>query len=166
MLTGCSTQWHTFQANNARTGYVDRPVIKAPQLLWKTHIGIQGYLNNSIVTSKNIYVGSSGTQHNTPDSSDGIYCLNKENGKIIWHFQTLSDACGVAYSKNYIYATGDDGYLRCLNATNGVEKWKIKREGQLYSQPLILNNSVIVGDASGTLLIVNKNNGNIIVEKK
>ena len=163
---GCSPEWHTFQSNNARTGLVNRPEIHSPQIAWKTYIGIQGYLNNSIIVSNNIFVGSSGSEHNASDSLDGIYCLNKENGSIIWHFKTLSDACGVAYANNNIYTTGDDGYLRCINASTGLEKWSIKREGEVYSQPLIMNNTVIIGDESGTILMVNKNNGKIIVEKK
>lgn len=120
MLIDCSSaKWHTFQANNARTGFTDRPEIRNPEIKWKTYIGIQGYLNNSIINSGNIYVGSSGSKHNTPDSLDGIYSIKKSTGKINWYFKTLGDACSVAFSKNKIYATSDDGYLRCLNASNG-----------------------------------------------
>jgi len=166
ILIGCSPSWNTFQANNKRTGLVDRPAIYDPEIKWKTYIGIQGYLNNSVITSDKVFVGSSGSKHNKPDDLDGIYCLNKDNGSIVWHFKTLTDACGIAYANNTIYATGDDGYLRCINARTGFEKWNIKREGEVYSQPLIINNTVIFGDASGTILIVNKNNGKIIVDKK
>lgn len=166
MLVGCSPKWHTFQSNNARTGLVDRPEIQNPKVFWKTNIGIQGYLNNSIVVSKKVFVGSSGNEHNAPDSLDGVYCLNKENGKIVWHFKTITDASGIAFSKNKIYTTGDDGYLRCLDANNGNEIWNIKREGELYSQPLIIDDLVIIGDATGAILLVNKNSGKIIVENK
>jgi len=166
ILAGCSTNWHTFQANNARTGVMNRPEIQNPEIKWKTYVGIQGYLNNSIINSGTVFVGSSGSTHNMPDDLDGIYSIKKETGKINWHFKTMNDACGVTFSKNKIYATGDDGYLRCLNAINGTEIWNFKREGELFSQPLIISNYVIVGDASGKILIVNKNSGKIIIEKK
>ncbi|MCL5246252.1 PQQ-like beta-propeller repeat protein [Cellulophaga sp. 20_2_10] len=167
ILTGCSsTKWHTFQANNLRTAAVDRPEIRNPEIKWKTNIGIQGYLNNSVINSDAIFVGSSGSEHNKSDSLDGIYSISAATGKINWHFKTLKDACGVAFSKNKIYATGDDGFLRCLNAKNGKELWRIKREKELYSQPLIVNNSVIIGDADGIILIIDKDSGKIIKESK
>ena len=73
ILTGCSSvKWHTFQANHARTGFVDRPEIRNPEIKWKTHIGIQGYLNNSVINSGTIFVGSSGSKHNISDCLDGI----------------------------------------------------------------------------------------------
>lgn len=167
MLIGCSsTKWYTFQGNNARTGFVDRPEIRNPEIKWKTYIGIQGYLNNSIINSGNIYVGSSGSKHNTPDSLDGVYSIKKSTGKVNWHFKTQTDASGVAFSKNKIYITSDDGQLRCLNARDGKKLWSIQREGELYSQPLIINNSVIVGDETGVILIVDKDSGEIIKETK
>ncbi len=162
---GCSPTWATFQANNARTGYVNRPSIDNPSIKWQTYIGIQGYLNNSII-AKNIYVGSSGEKHNESDNMDGIYCIDRKSGNIIWHFQSKEDACGVAYSNKRIYATGDDGYLRCLNSKNGSEQWSIKREGKLYAQPLIMKDKIIIGDESGTIVVVDKKSGKIVVEKK
>jgi len=166
MLLGCSANWKTFQANNNRTGFTDRPEVIDPEIKWKTYIGIQGYLNNSVIASDKVFVGSSGSLHNQPDSLDGIYCLNKRNGKVIWHFKTHNDAAGLAYSQNKIYTTGDDGYLRCLKAKNGLEIWHIKRDGAMYSQPLIINDLVIAGDESGNILFVNKNSGKINIEKK
>ncbi len=167
ILIGCNSyKWHTFQANNTRTGFVDRPEIRNPEIKWKTYIGIQGYLNNSVINSDAIFVGSSGLKHNNSDSLDGVYSINKVTGKINWHYKTLKDACGIAFSKNKIYATSDDGFLRCLSATNGKELWSIKRESELYSQPLIVKNLVIIGDADGVVLIVDKNSGKIIKESK
>lgn len=166
-LLGCSSaKWHTFQANNERTGFVERPKIRNPEIKWKTYLGIQGYLNNSIINSNHVYVGSSGNKHNTPDNLDGVYCLNKSTGKINWHFKTSSDACGIAFSKNKLYVTADDGVLRCLNARDGKELWNLQREGELYSQPLIINDLVIIGDATGTILIIGKDSGKIIKEEK
>lgn len=167
ILVGCSTsKWHMFQANNARTGFVDRPEIRNPEIKWKTHIGIQGYLNNSIINSGTVFIGSSGYKHNESDSLDGVYSINKTTGKINWHHKTLKDACGISFSKNKIYATSDDGFLRCLNAKNGKEIWTIKRNDELYSQPLILNNSVIIGDTDGIILIIDRDSGKITKEIK
>ena len=164
-LTGCNSTWYTFQFDNGRTAYTERPAITSPGILWKTQIGIQGYLNNSVIADQ-IYVGSSGSQHNTPDEKDGIYCLDKKSGEILWHFRTETDACGVAYADEKIFATGDDGYLRCLNSNSGEQIWSISRGGELYSQPLIVGEMVVIGDESGSVVAVNQTNGDIIWEEK
>ena len=158
LLTSCKSSWYTFQYNNQRTAYTENPAIKSPVVRWKTQIGIQGYLNNSVIADQ-IYVGSSGDQHNTPDERDGIYCLNKKSGAIIWHFRTETDACGVAYADGRIYSTGDDGYLRCLDAKSGEELWHTQFDGELYAQPLIVGEMVIIGDESGSVIATNRATG-------
>lgn len=161
-----ASDWSMYQNNIERTALSKYPAIQNPGILWKTEIGIQGYLNNSIVVKNKIYVGSSGLQHNEPDRKDGIYCLNSENGQILWHYKTPEDACGVAYSDGKIITTGDDGFLRCLDAESGKEVWGIKRSGPLYAQPLILSGKVLVGDASGNILAVEVTTGKMAWEAK
>lgn len=161
-----ASDWSMYQNNIERTALSKYPAIQNPKILWKTEIGIQGYLNNSIVVKNKIYVGSSGLQHNEGDRKDGIYCINADNGQILWHHKTPEDACGVAYSDGKIISTGDDGFLRCLDAESGKEVWSIDRSGPLYAQPLILSDKVMVGDASGKILAVNLTTGKMAWETK
>jgi outer membrane protein assembly factor BamB len=155
-----------YQNNIQRTSNVDYPAIKQPKILWKTNIGIQGYLNNSIVVKNRIYVGSSGLEHNESDRKDGIYCLNAANGQILWHYKTSIDACGVAYSDGKVISTGDDGYLRGLDAVTGKEIWNVKRAGNLYAQPLIISEKAFIGDDSGTIFAVDIKTGKVLWENK
>ncbi|MFK7807723.1 MAG: PQQ-binding-like beta-propeller repeat protein [Saprospiraceae bacterium] len=144
-LSSCSSSWTTFQANNQRTGLVDRKEIQEPEVLWKTEIGIQGYLNNSLVAGDFVYVGSSGTRHNDMDEKDGVYCLNKKTGAIKWHFPMFDDACGIAYAFDKIYATGDGPLFSCIDAFSGEKVWELELGGS-FSQPLIVDTLVIFGN--------------------
>ena len=155
-----------FQGNHENTGVSEAKPIKNPVLNWKTYIGIQGYLNNPVVAQGMIYVGSSGTLHNKPDSKDGIYCLDASNGKVIWHQPTDADACGVAYANGGIFSTGDDGAIRAFDAKSGKEAWKVYRKGEIYCQPLPLKQLIIVGDHEGNLIAFNQNTGGVVWEIK
>ncbi len=161
-----AVDWGIYQKNIERTSVADYPEISNPKILWKTEIGIQGYLNNSIVIGKMVYVGSSGLVHNKSDRKDGIYCLNAQTGQIIWHHKTPNDACGVAYSDGIVISTGDDGYLRGINAASGKQVWELNRRGPLYSQPLIISGKVFAGDASGSLLAVEAATGKLLWQTK
>lgn len=169
LLFSCNRQaadWSMYQRTIDRTSVSDYPEITNPKILWKTEIGIQGYLNNSIVVKNKIYIGSSGLEHNKSDRKDGIYCINAANGQIIWHHKTPKDACGVAYSDGIIVTTGDDGYLRGINAESGKQVWEMNRRGPLYSQPLIISGKAYIGDESGNVVAVEAATGKLLWQKK
>lgn len=152
--------WTMFQANSWHSGYrYGVPPVRIPKVRWKAEIGIQGYLNNPVIANGLVFVGSSGKEHNKSDPLDGVYCLDAASGKMLWHFRTDEDACGVAFWRDRIFATGDDGFLRCLAARDGKPLWKLKCEGRLYCQPLIFQDMVLVGDASGCVVAVDPATG-------
>ena len=176
MLLGCllagaasaeQAAWPVFQRDAARTGAAPKtPAVTRPIILWKTRIGIQGYLNNPVLGEGKVFVGSSGTDHNKADERDGIYCLDAKGGKVLWHRRTGLDACGVAYAAGRVFATGDDGYLRAFQAADGKALWQIKCRGELYSQPLPVQQAVLVGDASGTVFAADQATGEKIWSTK
>lgn len=168
-LFGCNkkmTDWAMYQNDVQRTSVTKAPPVNQPKILWKTEVGIQGYLNNSVVIGNKVYVGSSGMLHNKSDRKDGIYCLNAGTGEVIWKVKTSEDACGVAYSAGKLLTTGDDGFLRCLDANSGKEVWKIKRNGPIYAQPLVISKNVYIGDESGKIVAVEIESGEIIWENQ
>ena len=159
LLSSVSADWPSFQKDPGRTATSSAPAIARPKVIWKQAIGIQGYLNNPVLTKDRVFVGSSGVTHNKSDAKDGIYCLNRTDGEIIWHKKTPIDACGVAVADGRVFSTGDDGFLRAWRATDGKVLWAKKRKGELYSQPLVLKGLVIVGDSTGTVLAVEQKTG-------
>ncbi len=155
------TQWPMFQRNTERTGARITTSVDNPTILWKTHIGIQGYLNNPIISGNHVFVTSSGNVHNIPDNLDGVYCLDSKTGTIVWHHQTNNDANGIAYSDEMVFVTGDDGFLSAYHAQTGAKVWSLKRNGTIYCQPLVVDNLVIIGDKDGHVIAVRKQTGSI-----
>jgi outer membrane protein assembly factor BamB len=182
-----ASPWPMFQKDVARTGRASAPQIEKPAILWKTFIGIQGYLNCPIIADGRVYVGSSGKVHNESDEMDGIYCLDYKTGRILWFAHTDNDSCGVAFDDGVVYATGDDGFLRALDAEDGTPIWNFKGAGQIvqkcicphcetviwdlrsagpiYCQPLVIDSLVVVENA-GAVIAFDKKTGRTAWETK
>lgn len=147
-----STDWPTFQANNARTGAVTGPFIHQPGIWWKTEIGIQGWLNNPIIVHDRVFVGSEGATWNQADSKDGVYCLELATGNILWFTPAENDVNGVAFAHGLIVATGDEGAAWALSADTGKQVWLRKSDREkMYTNPLIQGDLAVVGDSGGFL---------------
>jgi outer membrane protein assembly factor BamB len=153
------SEWPMMQKDSRYNGISQAPAIKNPHIAWKAYIGIQGYVNNPVLVDRYVIVGSAGTTHNQPDSMDGLYCLTQDEGRRVWFFHTEQDACGVAYAANTLFLTSDDGNLYALDLLTGKLKWKRTIGGKLYCQPLVLDQLVCIGDAYGTILAYNRENG-------
>jgi outer membrane protein assembly factor BamB len=98
-----------------------------------------------------VIVPSSGTSHNLPDARDGVSALDLDLGKIVWSTHFQGDANGVAATEGLVIATSDDGHTYALDIKDGKVRWKQKGQGKVYSNPLILPDQVVVGDAGGSL---------------
>ena len=118
--------WPMFQGNMQRTGACDYPALEEPTVAWSTRVGIMGYLNNPVIDGDRVYVGSSGTTHNTPDELDGIYCLDLNTGNILWHRPTDADAWGVAINATHVFAGDDGGLFQAIDRETGEVAWTLR----------------------------------------
>lgn len=176
--------WPMFQGNMQRTGACDYPAIERPTIAWSTRVGIMGYLNNPVIDGDRVYVGSSGSAHNTPDDLDGVYCLDLNTGEILWHRPTETDACGVAIDATHVFAGDDSGLLQALDRETGEVAWSLRSgsraglidaEGEMvvefeggassatsvFAQPLLVGGLVIVGDSNGLVYAVQQETGEV-----
>jgi outer membrane protein assembly factor BamB len=70
-----------------------------------------------IVAANRIFLGF--------NDQDKVVALDLNTGKELWHFFADGPVrLPLAYNKNKIYFTGDDGFCYCLNADNGSLVWK------------------------------------------
>jgi outer membrane protein assembly factor BamB len=143
--------WPLLHGDLGRTGHSNAAPIVTPRVLWKTTVGIQGWLNGPVIAGSLVLVPSSGDKHNTPDARDGIFALELRTGKPRWHAHFDGDANGVALAADRAFATGDDGYTYGLSLATGAVIWRQKGQGKVYSGPLPIGDRVIVGDAGGLL---------------
>jgi outer membrane protein assembly factor BamB len=59
------------------------------------------------------------------NDQDKVVALDLNTGKELWHFFADGPVrLPLAYNKDKLYFTGDDGYCYCLNADNGHLVWK------------------------------------------
>jgi len=98
-------------------------------------------------------------------SSNDVFALDARTGQTLWHYERpvssglLDDAAahknrGVAVWHDSIYSETDDAHLLCLDARSGGLRWDVQfaeKEKQYgaTSAPLVVNDSVIVGESGG-----------------
>lgn len=153
--------WSMFQANAARLGAVSAPAIRNPEIVWMSPVGVQSWLNNPVISGNRVFVGSSGTTWNEPDTADGVYARDLNNGEAIWFRGFDNDVNGVAYASCVVVATSDDGTIRAMDASSGEEIWKHQAGAKVYTNPLILGEMVYVGDANGVVYALHLHTGKV-----
>jgi len=155
-------EWTMFQADAARSGAISAPVIRKPSVKWKTQVGIQGWLNNPVIAGGLVFVGSNGQVWNKPDASDGVWAIDMKDGKVAWFTPFDDDVNGVAYVACRVIATSDDGSVRALNAATGKVVWSHRAsDAKVYTNPLVLGQMVVVGNAEGIVSALRVETGEV-----
>ena len=97
---------------------------------------------------------------------EGVFLLNKKNGKLLWKFKTLGAVYGAVatYSNKVVFGT-TEGWLYCLDVKNGRLNWKINLGSSCVSVPIIEKNTIFIG-SNGKLSAINLENGKIIWDFK
>lgn len=143
--------WPLFHGDAARTGRVDARAIRAPRVLWRAKVGIQGWLNAPVIAGSLVVVPSSGDRHNAADPRDGLHGIELATGRVRWHAHLGGDADGVAVSVDRAIVGSDDGRVTAIDLQTGTSIWSARVQGKAYASPLPLGDQVIVGDASGAV---------------
>lgn len=144
--------WPTFQGNNARTGCVTGvEAITNPEIKWSSEIGIQAWLNNPVIVDGLVVVGTAGSARGRVDSRDGIVAVRLEDGAVQWRVGAAVDVNGLAATEGTVVATGDEGKVWALRTANGAVRWEFDAGTLVFTNPLIVEDRVIVGDALGVL---------------
>lgn len=158
--TDPSDGWPTFQGNNARTGCVTGvDVTGQPAVLWSTDIGVQGWLNNPVIVDDLVIVGTAGSSRGRADSRDGVVAVRLSDGAIEWRVAAAADVNGIAAAGGTVVATGDEGRVWALRASDGRRRWEFDAGTLVFTNPLIVEDRVVVGDAAGILRALSLDDG-------
>lgn len=160
--------WPMFQYDARRQGQVNRPAIRKPKVLWKTPIGVAGWLNNPVIADDMVFMGSAGQVWNQPDHgaytekvpTDGVYAFDLKTGKKRWYTPAKNDVNAVVYAQGMVIATGGEGAVWALDAQTGQEKWRVTLRGEGY-QLLSYRDQIVLGDAQGELLWIDTQSGRV-----
>lgn len=114
-----------------------------------------------LVTDKYFIVGT---------TDKGVAAFDRKNGyKEIWNFKSapallytapytkdfqLTVESGVATDGECIYFGANDGFIYCLNITNGLFKWKIELGSPILGNIVIENNVLYCCDFGGNLWVI------------
>ncbi len=150
-----------FQGTPERTGCFSAPTISEPTILWTAEVGLQGWLNNPVISDGVVFVGSAGSVQFEGDRRDGVYAIDLATGDELWFYRANNDVNGVAVSGDLVIATGDEYAVWGIDVTSGRPVWSALLGGSVFGAPLIIDDLVFVGDASGTLTALNLNTGQI-----
>lgn len=104
-------------------------------------------------------------------SGNGIvnfYDLN--SGKLVNHLKTEGKGVikNIIKEEKNIYFGDSEGYFYCYSINNSeiILNWKVKTNGAIESIPEIINEYVFLINNDSKLIVVEKSNGVIVVEKK
>jgi cell division protein FtsI/penicillin-binding protein 2/outer membrane protein assembly factor BamB len=144
--------WLTFQGNNARTGCVTGVEAPTnPSIAWSAEVGVQAWLNNPVIVDGLVIVGTAGSSRGRVDSLDGVVAVRLSDGAVEWRVGAAVDVNGIAATDGTVVVTGDEGKVWALRTSNGRTRWEFDARTLVFTNPLIVDDLVIVGDAAGIL---------------
>ena len=106
-------------------------------------------------------------------SYDGfLYCLNRENGELVWKFETegyvhgtpgiwTQSANETGNTQNFAIVTGCDSYLRVLNINDGTQVRQVNLGAYVGASAAVSGNHVYCGTYGSEILGVNLDTGEI-----
>ena len=72
------------------------------------------------------------------------------NVQEIWTVQDNSDiGAGAITNGEVVLYTNTQGWVRCLNLSDGSLRWEVQTEGKVFSTPALFKNRVVVGSTDG-----------------
>ncbi|HAX82708.1 MAG TPA: hypothetical protein DCY40_09090 [Actinobacteria bacterium] len=162
------TEWSSLQGSTTHQGCVQAPTISTPKIKWRIYMGIAGWLNSPLIVGDKVFVGSAGRAQGTEDARDGVYAYNLHTGRQEWFFGATLDVNGLGYGNGIIVATGDEGRVWGIDATDGSLIWEEALGVATFGFPLVLeeDNLVVVGDADGVVTAYHLRNGGLVWQRQ
>jgi outer membrane assembly lipoprotein YfgL len=88
-----------------------------------------------------------------------VACLDAGNGRLQWT-KAANGSNGVAGDANRVYGSDSDGRLAAWSRKDGEKAWDLDRyRFRVLTAPVVTGNSLMVGDDSGNLHFLSKDDG-------
>lgn len=148
-------------------GRMDAVDLQTGQLLWQRSIAFANGGSDverlvdidadPIVQGKVVYLAS---------YQGYVGALSLVDGQFIWR-KRASVYKNIALDSHALYLTDSEDIIWSFNKENGQVNWKqtaLKARG--LTEPVLMNNRLIIGDKMGFIHILSKNDGNIVSREK
>jgi outer membrane protein assembly factor BamB len=151
---------------SAETGWLDRWPAEGPRVLWKASVGT-GFSSFAVAGGRAYTLGNA-------DTTDTVFCLDAETGKVLWSHAYPSDlgdryfeggpTSTPAVDGGRVYTVGRWGDAFCFDAATGKVVWSknIVQETGLPAPGWGLAGSPVV---HGDLLLLNAGEAGLALEK-
>lgn len=142
---------------------------EGPRRLWRTQLSL-GYASMAVSNAKVYTTGWERDQ-------DVVYCIDGDIGNIIWTHRYPSKAgpypgtrATPALDGKWLYTTGRNGDVLCLNADTGEVRWKVdltaapinaKPPIRGFSSSPLVSGEVVIVDA-GVVVALDKSRGELV----
>jgi outer membrane protein assembly factor BamB len=139
--------WINYRNDQVRSGYQPVATPDSNSTLWGWTAG-SGNMRNLVVDNGIVYA----------HSYDDLYALDETTGAQLWTVDVNGGQAAyigdraLTFSDGKIFVGDMDGYLWCLNATNGQEIWHWPLAippGSINTNPVVANGKVYFGTADG-----------------
>jgi outer membrane protein assembly factor BamB len=143
-------------------GLLDVFDIKTGSMKWQAHLDIP----------VSCALGYDGERLLLGTSDGEVLALDPADGKVIWRVQLSSEILSTPQgAKGIVVARSLDGHLYGLDAQTGKQLWSVvERVPSLTlrgtSDPVIVNDMVIVGNDNGRLIAVSLGSGKVLWENE
>ncbi len=177
ILSKCSQSqffWTTYMCNNQRTGSCLNDIALMPQrtdILWSLKLDGKKEPNTCFGLSSSPAIFGNyivfGGGYNYKTMKGYVYCLNKNNGKLIWKYQTKGGTRSsptIWEGKVYIGSGTHDMSLVCLNVITGRKYFEYKANTTISCDPIVFEGKVYFY-ADG-LTCIDANTGRLIWKQK
>lgn len=107
-----------------------------------------------------------GTTVYTATYQGSVIALQLQDVMVKWRTK-ISTRLPMAIAQKYLFVTGELGEVIALNIDDGRIVWQQQAfRGHGISQPVVLNNRVVIGDSSGRIHTLDIESGNLVQSKK
>jgi outer membrane assembly lipoprotein YfgL len=137
------------------------------QILWETSVAVTRATNDI-----ERLIDLVGQPHRVGDSvcvrsyQAAVACVDVQKGLTVWTKNTQG-ASGVSGDAELVVSSESDGRVKLWNRSNGDLIWSIDSLAhRRLSAPLMVGNSIIVGDFEGFVHVLNKADGKFVVRFK
>jgi outer membrane protein assembly factor BamB len=145
-------EWTSFQGGIERQGCVSTRRIETPRVLWRSEVGVSGWLNNPVIEDGIVYVGSAGAAQFAADRLDGIYSLLLSTGELRWRYNTELDVNAVSVRDGIVVGVWDEGRVWAIDGGSGTLLWTTDLQVGVFASPLIVDDMVVIGAGSGDIV--------------
>ena len=122
------------------------------EIVWKTK-GLGEVTANTVAIGADKIFASSGY----PERK--LLALNAD-GNVVWKKESGNEIPyppSMLWTKDYLYAVSDQGFVSCFNADTGDQQWKERLPGGYYSSPLLVGNLIYACNRDGLTTIFEAN---------